>query len=121
MINYIGQTGLVFKSGQKLSSADLSKMNSVINELVVAVNYFLSGIYNLNQELNDFNRQFDLKEAIRLVSTARRAKGMKIRFLAKNKKYVEFSYIGESLELTDFTNKNNWVDNISFIDGGEIE
>lgn len=117
----IGQTGLIFKSGQKLSSSDLSKMNNTINDLVVAVNGLLRGIYNLNQELNDFERKFDLDEAIRLVSRTRRAKGMKIRFLSHNGKYVEFSYVGESLELADFTNENNWVDNISFIDGGEIQ
>lgn len=117
----IGQTGLIFKSGQKLTSSDLSKMNNTINDLVVAVNYLLKGIYNLNQELNNFDRKFDLDEAITLVSRTRRAKGMKIRFLSCNGKYVEYSYIGESLELADFTNENNWVDNISFIDGGEIQ
>jgi ABC-type transport system involved in Fe-S cluster assembly fused permease/ATPase subunit len=121
MIDYIGQTGLVFKAGQKLTSNDLSKMNSVINDLVVAVNYLLKGIFNLNQELNDFNRKFDLNEAITLVSKNRRAKGMKIRYLAHNGKYVEFSYVGNSLELSDFTNENNWVDSISYIDGGEIQ
>lgn len=120
-MEYIGQTGLIFKAGQKLTSNDLSKMNNTINDLVVAVNYLLRGTYNLNQELNDFNRKFDLDEAIALISRNRRAKGMKIRYLSHNGKYVEFSYIGESLELADFTNENNWVDNISYIDGGEIQ
>jgi hypothetical protein len=117
----IGQTGLIFKSGQKLSSSDLSKMNNTINSLVNAVNYLLKGIYNLNQELNDFERCFNLDEAISLVSGTRRAKGMKIRFLSNSGKYVEYSYVGDSLELADFTNENNWVDNIGFIDGGEIQ
>jgi len=117
----IGQTGLIFKSGQKLSSSDLSKMNSTINSLVNAVNYLLKGIYNLNQEINDFERKFNLDEAIKLVSRARRSKGMKIRFLSNSGKYVEYSYIGESLELSDFINESNWVDNIGFIDGGEIQ
>jgi hypothetical protein len=120
MINYIGQTGLIFKSGQKLSSTDLSKMNNTINELVVAVNSILGGIYDLNREINDFERKFDLSEAIRIASENRRAKGMKIRFLTKNNRYTEYSYVGNSLEMSDFINENNWTSDIIQIDGGEI-
>ncbi len=119
-MDLIGQTGLIFKSGQRLTSADLSKMNDTINSLVNAVNFLIRGVYNLNQELNDFERSFKLSDAIRLVSMSRRAKGMKIRFLSHIGKYVEFSYIGDSLEYADFTNESNWVDTIGYIDGGEL-
>ena len=119
-MEYVGQTGLIFKSGQKLSSTDLSKMNSTINELVVIVNNLLRVCYDLNLELNDYERDFDLGDAINLISQTRRAKGMKIRFLSKNGKYVEYSYVGDSLDREDFLNENNWVDTIGLIDGGEI-
>lgn len=117
----IGQTGLIFKSGQKLTSNDLSKMNSTINELVNAVNYLLKGVYNLNQEINDYERRFDLEDAIKLVANNRRSKGMKIRYLSKNDKYVEYSYVGNTLDTSEFLNENNWVDNIGSIDGGIIK
>lgn len=120
-MEYIKETGISFKPGEQLTAAKLEKLNTKINELVVVVNKMLKGLCDINVELNDFSRKFDLSEAITIVSNTRRIKGMKIRFLSKNDKYVEFSYTGETLDTSDWTNTNNWTESLDVVDGGEWE
>ena len=112
-MNYINETGISFNSGEQLTAFKLQTLNNRINELIKAVNNILKGSYDINLEINDFSRKLSLSEAINLVSKNRRSLGMKIRYLA--------SYIGTTLEDSDWMDENNWSyrqDNI--VDGGEF-
>ena len=117
-MEYLNKTGLDFSAGQKLKASDLKTMNNAINDIVDAVNNLLRGLYDLNIELDDFDRTFTLGEAIQTVSDLRRARGMKLRFLNKNNKYVEYSYIGRTLDTIDWNNLDNWTTTLEIIDGG---
>lgn len=120
-MNYINETGISFNSGEQLTAFKLQTLNNRINELINAVNNILKGSYDVNLEIKDFSRKLSLSEAINLVSKNRRSLGMKIRYLALNDCYAEYSYIGTTLEDSDWMDENNWSyrqDNI--VDGGEF-
>lgn len=117
-MEYINKTGLSFAPGQKLSAEALSKMNDTINLLVGAVNNMLR-VCDVNVEIDDFSRVFELEEAITMMSNTRRALGMKLRFLGTNKKYVEYSFIGDALDNNTWLDPNNWETGPDVIDGGE--
>ena len=120
MIEYINKTGLNFTTGHKLTLADLQIMNNTINKLVDAVNMINKGSININSEINDFSKSFTLSEAISTVSTTRRWKGMKIRFKNSENIYKEYSYIGNSVNDSDWNNISNWIsEEPTLIDGGE--
>lgn len=118
-MEYLRETGISFNPGEQLTAAKLEKLNTKINELVREVNKMLKGLCNLNIELGNYSRRFSLEEAINIVSNTRRIKGMKIRFLSENGKYVEFSYVGETLDSNEWNNPNNWTESLDVIDGGE--
>ena len=118
MIEYISKTGLSFEPGQKLDASQLNRMNGIINLLVDAVNSLLSCECDINVELGDATRRFTLEEAIAAISNTRRAKSMKIRFLGKGGKYLEYSYIGTTLDTVSWLDTTNWVTGPNVIDGG---
>lgn len=120
-MEYITKTGISFNKGEQLTARKLQIMNDKINELVNNVNNMLMGLCNINIELNDFTRIFDLSEAINIVSQTRRMKGMKIRFLGENEIYLEYSYIGPTLNDVDWENIDNWtmIEDL-VVDGGEF-
>ena len=120
-MDYIGETGISFSKGEQLTARKLQILNDKINELVRNVNNILKGCCDINVELNDFSRAFELSEAIQVVSKSRRMNGMKIRFLGLNNTYLEYSYVGETLNDADWKNTDIWTmlkDLI--IDGGEF-
>ena len=117
-MNFIKKTGLDFSVGQKLTASDLKILNNTINNLVDAVNNLLQGLYDLNVELKNFDITFTLDEAIAAVSNERRIKGMKLRFRNKSGKYVEYSYVGNTLDSIDWNNQNNWLTTLEIVDGG---
>ena len=120
-MEYLRETGITFNKGEQLTARKLQIMNDKINELVKTANNFLCGLCDINVELNDFDRVFTLPEAIGIVSQTRRMKGMKVRFLASNDCYVEYSYIGSTLEDSDWYNLENWsIFEDPVIDGGEF-
>ena len=119
-MDIIKKTGLTFESGARLSAADLSKMNNIINALVEAVNNLMLACFDVNQELNDFSRTFTVSQAIGIVSQSRRQKGMKVRFLSESGLFAEYSYRGDSLSDADFLDSENWVSGIEVVDGGEF-
>ena len=117
-MNFINKTGLEFTVAQKLTASDLKILNNTINTLVDAVNNLLQGLYDLNIELKNFDRTFSLEEAISIVSNERRIRGMKLRFRNKSGKFVEYSYVGNTLDSIDWNNQNNWLTTLEVIDGG---
>ena len=120
-MEYITETGISFNKGEQLTARKLQTLNDKINELVRVVNNMLMGLCDINVELNDFTRVFELSEAISVVSQTRRVKGMKIRFLGENETYLEYSYTGSTLNDTDWKNIENWtmVEDL-LVDGGEF-
>ena len=121
-MEYISKTGVSFKKGELLTARQLQTLNDKVNELVTVVNNILSGLCDINVEINDYTRSFELQEAVDIVSRTRRMKGMKIRFLGRNNTYLEYSYIGESLDNADWNNLDNWTKLESLvIDGGEFQ
>lgn len=120
-MEYITETGISFNKGEQLTARKLQILNDKINELVRNVNGMLMGLCDINVELNDFTRIFELPEAISIVSQTRRMKGMKIRFLGKNETYLEYSYTGLTLNDADWKNIENWtmIEDL-IVDGGEF-
>lgn len=120
-MEYITETGISFNKGEQLTARKLQTLNDKINELVRNVNGMLMGLCDINVELNDFTRIFDLQEAISVVSQTRRMKGMKIRFLSANGTYLEYSYTGSTLKDADWENTENWtILEDLLVDGGEF-
>ena len=72
----------------------------------------------MNIELNDFDRTFTLGEAIQIVSNVRRSRGMILRFLNTNNKYVEYAYVVSTLDTIDWNNQDNWTTTLEIVDGG---
>lgn len=100
-----------------------SQMESIINkinELVRVVNKSSSLEINLNQEYNDASRRFNLEEAIILAKDIKRAIGIRLKFLGRSGRYMEYSYTGATLEDIDWTNQDNWCIIVSIVDGGEF-
>lgn len=120
-MEYLRETGITFNKGEQLTARKLQIMNEKINELIKNVNNLLKGQCDINVELNDYTRILTLSEAIEIVSQTRRCMGMKIRFLAQNECYVEYSYIGQTLGDLDWNNLENWsMLEDPIIDGGEF-
>ena len=92
-MNLVDKTGISFESGQGISARQLNTMNNAINALVDRVNFLLLGLYDINREIEDYERVFNLGEAIAIVMQNRRALGMKIRFKTESGLYAEYSYI----------------------------
>ena len=116
-----------FEAGKGISAAQLQAMSNSIDNLIENVNYLLLGVFDVNREFNMPNATYTLEEAVALVSERRRAQGMKIRFRKNdddnenlNDIFVEYSYVGSSLESTEFNNPDNWTSGIDYIDGGEF-
>ena len=126
-MNILTKTSFRFEAGKGISASQLEEMNQRINLLVDAVNYLLFGVFDVNREFNAFDATYTLEEALALVSEQRRALGMKIRFRKQdndnenlNDLFVEYSYLGSSLETSEFLNPDNWTSGVDYIDGGEF-
>ena len=121
-MEYLRETVVSFNTGEVLTARKLQTLNDTINQLVRVVNDMLEGKCDLNIELNDFNKEFTLKEAIESVSKTRRHLGMKVRFLSsEQKKYLEYSYLGTDLDNNNWTNTDNWVMcEETLVDGGGL-
>ena len=80
-MEYITETGISFNKGEQLTARKLQTLNDKINELVRTVNSMLMGLCDINVELNNFTRIFELPEAISVVSQTRRMKGITLNIL----------------------------------------
>lgn len=91
-----------------------------INEIIVAENKRMTLEINLNQEYNDPERVFLIDEALNLSKDIMRAYGLRLRFLGTTGRYVEYSYLGSSLDEHDWLNQDNWCTGVDLVDGGEF-
>ena len=41
-----------------------------------------------------------------------------MEYLNKNNKYVEYSYVGTTLDTIDWNNQDNWTTTLEIVDGG---
>lgn len=126
-MNILTKTNFTFESGKGISASQLEDMNSRINSLIDNVNYLLLGVFDVNRETGNYGATYTLEEALAIVSEQRRALGMKIRFRKQdndnenlNDLFVEYSYLGSSLETSEFLNPDNWTSGVDYIDGGEF-
>ena len=103
-----------------LTKAQLREIINKVNALVDSVNILLKQEINLNQELNKPTTQYRLSEALNISKGIRKAYGMRLRFLSLTGKYVDYTYIGPTLEDEDWTTTDNWTTGIDVIDGGEF-
>lgn len=119
-MNILEQTGVKIKyPGDSLTSSDINAINSTTNALVGVGNEFLQDFCNVNSELNNMTRKLSLVEAATAVPVGRRRYGMKIRFLGSEGIWIEYIYNGTNLEVSSWTNENNWSTPLKVIDGGE--
>ena len=116
-----------FEAGKGISANQLNALSQAIGNLIDQVNALISSQYDVNVETDTMSASYTLETAINAVPENRRAVGMKIRFKkgdgdnnSANNIYVEYSYIGTSVEPGDFTNLSNWVSGVDIIDGGEF-
>lgn len=91
-----------------------------INELVAAENKRMTLEINLNQEYNNPTRVFTPDEAFRLSKDIVRAYGLRLKFLGAAGRYLEYTYLGITLDERDWLNDDNWSTGVDLVDGGEF-
>jgi len=126
MKNILTTTGLNFNAGQKLSSSDLNKMNSKINELVNVMNSYLCSEINVNVENGELDREYELEDVLSQVPRGRRTPGIKIRFkeaigaVSDPEVWSEYVYVGNNVGDFEWYSLDNWKKSLrKIIDGGE--
>jgi hypothetical protein len=118
-MDIIQKTGIPTKNkGDGLSSSDVNKINSAVNQNVEANNLYLRSIFDANLEMGT-DRYFTLEEVIPLVPANRRRIGFRVRFLSSSGFYSELTFIGDSLDY--WNDMKCWGHgNGNIIDGGEF-
>ena len=116
MKTFIEPLDLDFSGG--VTKKQMIAIVSKINELVEADNKLLALEVNLNQELDDPTRIFDINQAIEASKNIRRAPGLRLRFLNSDNRMVEYSYTGENLSDNEWLDPENWCISPYLIDGG---
>lgn len=113
------KTGVPTKySGDGLSHQDINRINSTTNSAVDASNYMITNFCNINDEINNYLKEFSLIEAIKVVPITRRKSGLEIRFLTSTNIYANYVYCSNSIEDDSWENEENWKPLINSIDGG---
>jgi len=116
-MDIIQKTGIPTKNkGDGLSSADINRINSAVNQNVEANNLYLRSIFDVNLELGT-DRYYTLSEAISLVPQNRRRPGFRVRYLNSPGFYNELIFIGDTLD--EWNNQDKWSRGGGIIDGGE--
>ena len=119
-MDIINKTGIPTKNkGDGLSSSDVNKINSAVNQSVDVSNMYLKSVYDANLE-NGTDRFYTFDEVVLLVPQNRRRIGLKIRFLMPSGFFEELVYVGDDMEATSWVDRNNWSRGGSIIDGGEF-
>ena len=115
MKEIIEETGIEFRSGQKLSLTEMNKINDTLNKCVRAINLDTNSIINLNYELGQMNRTWTFDLARQAVPVERRVEGITLKFLDSDNGWSEYIYCGPDWNDPESWNKGH--DNI--ISGGE--
>jgi hypothetical protein len=120
-MDIINKTGIPTKNkGDGLSSSDVNKINSAVNQSVDVSNMYLKSVYDANLENGGTSRFYTFDEVVLLVPQNRRRIGLKIRFLMSSGFFEELVYVGDDMETTSWIDRNNWSHGGSIIDGGEF-
>lgn len=120
MTDLINTTGVPYKNkGDALSSSDINKINTTVNQCVGAINPMLKSVFNVNAETGLEDKQYTFDEAVRLVPTGRRTRGLKIKFLQSGDFFNEITFVGDSIEEVYWVDQNNWSNGGNMIDGGD--
>lgn len=117
----VKKTGVPLKqAGDKLSSSDINQINSAVNQSIDAVNQLLKSDCNINQEVGNYNKEFNLENAIASVPKSRRVRGLCIKFLSsESHNYVTCIYQGPTVDDLDWVKTENWEElGFDYIDGG---
>lgn len=118
-MNLPRKISFTFEPGRGITAAQLNEMINTINATVEAINFIASGSFDVNQETQN-NNPFTLEQAINAIPENRRKVGMKVRFKNDNNLYVEYSYLGSTIDSLEFNTLGNWTTGIDYIDGGEF-
>lgn len=95
MGNLVGTTGIGKKyDSPQLTLEEVNALNGTVNNMVPEVNNMLRNFCNVNMEElpEDPWKEMTLSEAIKKVRLARRASGMKVRFIEKGHGWTEYEY-----------------------------
>lgn len=121
-MDLLNKTGVPIKNlGEELDFQEINNMNSSINNTVNVVNSNLMDYCNVNQEVKDYTRTFELSEAVKLVPKNRRSPGFKLKYLSSDNSYKEYIYCNTVVTDSDWEQKDNWKLSFNGIDGGEWE
>lgn len=120
-MDIINKTNIPKKQvGDKLSSEDINRINSSVNQSIDAINQLLKSDCNINQEIGDYNKEINLSDAVEFVPKSRRSRGMCIKFLSSDThKYITYIYQGEDTSDEEWNKSDNWEElGFDYIDGG---
>ena len=119
-MDIINKTGIPTKNkGDGLSSSDVNRINSAVNQSVEVSNMYLKSVYDANLE-NGTDRFYTFSEVVLLVPQNRWRVGLKIRVLMSSGFFEELTYVGDDLGIESWKDRNNWSHGGSIIDGGEF-
>ncbi len=119
MKEIIEETGIEFKSGQKLSLTEMNKINDTLNKCVKTLNLDTNSVIDLNYELGQMERTWTFDLARQAVPAERRVKGITLRFLDSDNGLSEYIYCGNDSS-KDWNDVSCWrIGHDNIISGGE--
>lgn len=117
-MNIVEETGIGVKGvGSLLSSKEVNQINQTLNQEVAVGNSYLRNYCNVNAEIENYNRQFNLASALEIVPPQRRTPGMTIKFRNYNNFFSEYTFSGE--DISEWSNTDLWKNEVATVDGGE--
>lgn len=114
----LNKTGVNFMPGSGLKSSDLNRINDTVNKLVDIINSLLKDRCNINIEILGNTRELSLEEALELVPSDRRVRGITIKFNQADFGWCSYIYTGDVWEDIDSWTKLEFESDV--IDGGII-
>lgn len=108
------------KPGDGLSHSDINGINMTVNAAVDVINKDILNYCNINDEVGNPKKRFYFADAVIRVPKSRRRSGMVIKFLNAIGRHEElvFTFSGEEITDSDWTNIENWSYPFTEIDGG---
>jgi len=119
-MDLISKTGLVLGNGTTKVGDAVTAIDSIVNDLVDAVNLLLKEKFEVNFECSPATEEYSISTAAAKVPVNRRCLGTKIRFKSGGR-YVEYSFIGTDPKIeSEWIKTSNWEISLAVIDGGEF-